>query len=150
MIVFKFISFDVPGAFLQAKFDEDKMLLLKLRGDAVVDVMCQVNPTHNKNERYGNEKKVLYLKIIRAIYGCIESALAWYNMFTDTLARLGFSINPYDKCIANKIINGNQCTISWHVDDCLVSHNDQKVLDDMAQIMIKEIWTFREVNIISF
>ena len=93
----KFISFDLPGAFLQAKFDEDKMLLLKLRGDAVVDVMCQVNPMHNQNGRYEDGKKVLYLKIIRAIYGCIESALEWDNLFTDTLARLGFIIKPYDK-----------------------------------------------------
>ena len=133
-----FISFDVPGAFLQAKFDDDKMLLLKLRGDVIVDTMCEVNPDHKQNVRYEKGKKVLYMRVIRAIYGCIESALAWYTLFTETLERLGFNINPYDRCIANKIINGHQCTISWHVDDCLASHKEKKVLDDLALIMIRE------------
>ena len=134
----KFISFDVPGAFLQAEFDEDKMLLLKLRGDVIVNSMCSVNPAHEKNVRYENGKKVLYMKIIRALYGCIESALAWYNLFTETLQGLGFTLNPYDKCVANKDVNGQQLTISWHVDDCMASHKEQKVLDDLAQIMTRE------------
>ena len=54
-----FISFDVPGAFLQAKFDDDKMLLLKLRGDVIVSTMCEVNPNYKKNVKYENGKKVL-------------------------------------------------------------------------------------------
>jgi hypothetical protein len=35
-----------------------------------------------------------------------------------------FTINPYDPCIANATINGNQMTITWHVDDLKVSHVD--------------------------
>ena len=34
-----FISFDMPGAFVQAKFDDDKMLLLKFRGYVIVATM---------------------------------------------------------------------------------------------------------------
>ena len=62
-------------------------------------------------------RKILYLKIIRALYGCIEAALAWYNLFTTILKDDGFDLNPYDKCVANKIIDGKQCTVAWHVDD---------------------------------
>ena len=40
-------------------------------------------------------------------------------------------INPYEKCIANKIINGNQCTIGWYVDDNKISHKKTKVVNDM-------------------
>ena len=36
----------------------------------------------------------------------------------------GFETNPYDWCVANKDINGSQCTIVWHVDDLKVSHKD--------------------------
>ena len=28
-------------------------------------------------------------------------------------------------------------TISWHVDDCFVSHEDQKVQDDFTEDIIK-------------
>ena len=81
---------------------------------------------------------MIYVKVIRAIYECIESALQWYKLFTETLVGQGFVLNPYDKCIANKIVNGKQMTISWHVDDCIVSHVDQKELDDFAEDMIRE------------
>ena len=25
------------------------------------------------------------------------------------------SLNPYDPCVASKVINGKQCTIAWYV-----------------------------------
>ena len=43
----------------------------------------------------------------------------------------GFVLNPYDACVANKEINGSQCTIIWHVDDLKISHNDPKVVDSV-------------------
>ena len=70
----KFISFDVPGAFLQADMVKDSTVLLKLRGQ-FAKMMCEVNPKYAKYLRYENGKPVLYLKVLRAIYGCIESAL---------------------------------------------------------------------------
>mmetsp|Transcript_11002 Transcript_11002/g.16107 ORF Transcript_11002/g.16107 Transcript_11002/m.16107 type:complete len:120 (+) Transcript_11002:2299-2658(+) len=106
----KFISFDVPGAFLQAEMAEDKLVLLKLKGQ-FVDMMCDINPEFKPHIRYeptrnGKKIKVLHMKVIRVIYGCIEAVLQWYIMFTGTLKKLGYKLNPYDKCVANKIING--------------------------------------------
>ena len=74
----KHISFDVPGAFLQAPSPDDKMLL-KLKG-RFVDLMCKVNPAHKANVLYevtksGKHQKVLYMKVVRTLYGCIEAAL---------------------------------------------------------------------------
>ena len=43
----------------------------------------------------------------------------------------GFKINPYDWCVANKMINGKQCTIGWHVDDLKISHIDSQVVDNI-------------------
>ena len=120
----KVSTFDVPGAFLQAPMPEDKKVLLKLKGE-FVDIMCRVNPEHEPNVQYEKNVKVLYMRVERAIYGCIESALMWYNMFTEILEKMGFELNPYDKCVANKMVNGKQCTIVWYVDDVKVSHMEQ-------------------------
>jgi hypothetical protein len=38
----------------------------------------------------------------------------------------GFALNPYDLCVANKVINGKQFTVVWHVDDIKMSHADEK------------------------
>ena len=78
-----------------------------------------------------NGIKVLYLQLVKALYGCIKSALLWYECFTSCLMDLGFELNPHDPCVANKLINGKQCTIVWYVDDCKISHIDSKVVDDI-------------------
>ena len=50
---------------------------------------------------------------------------------------MGFKLNAYDKCIANRTDeDGNQCTIAWHVDDCIATHIDQRVLDELGEKMI--------------
>ena len=107
---------------------------MKLRGN-FVDIMCKVNPEYFKNVVYENGKKVLYMQILQAIYGCIESALMWYKLYAETLEKEGFVINPYDRCVANKIINGKQCTIVWYVDDNKVSHEDPNVVDEVIELM---------------
>ena len=69
-------TFDIPGAYLHAKMPADKNVILKLRGH-FVDIMCDINGEYRQYVRYEQGKNVLYLKVLRAIYGCIESALQW-------------------------------------------------------------------------
>ena len=66
--------------------------------------MCQVKPEYEKHVRYENGRKVLYLLVIREIYGCIKSILLWYNLFLTPLEVLGFEINP---CDDNKLSHKN-------------------------------------------
>jgi len=44
---------------------------------------------------------------------------------------MGFELNPYDLCVANKTINDKQCTIVWHVDDNKISHVNADVVEDV-------------------
>ncbi len=53
---------------------------------------------------------------------------------------MGFEINPYNPCVANKkMINGTQMTPRWHVDDLMISHVSQ---DEIMKIVqgIKDIY----------
>ena len=123
---------DVPGAYLHAEMPPEKRVLLRLVGK-FVDIMCQVNPEYLKYVRYENGKKVLYLRVLRALYGCLESALLWYNLYSTTLVKMGFTLNPYDLCVANKNINGSQCTIAFYVDDNKISHKDPAVVKQVIK-----------------
>ena len=125
--------FDVPGAYLHADIPDDKFVLLKFEGDYFVDIMCEVNPEYKEDVRYENGKKVLYVQILKALYGMIESALLWYTLYTDVLQKEGFVINPYDKCVANKMIDDKQCTIAWYVDDNILSHINPAAVDDVLK-----------------
>ena len=74
---------------------------------------------------------MLCIEILQAIYRCIESSLRWHELHSDTLMKEGFKINPHDKCVANKIINGKQCSIVWHIDDNKASHVGNKLVAEV-------------------
>ena len=79
--------------------------------------MYQVNLEYYQHLRYENGEKVFYILVSREICGCVESALLWYNIFSAIIEGLGFEINPYDKFVANKVIEGTICTIAWYVNE---------------------------------
>jgi hypothetical protein len=41
---------------------------------------------------------------------------------------MGFELNPYDTCVAKKMVDEKQCTIAWYLDDNKISHADPKVV----------------------
>jgi hypothetical protein len=106
--------------------------LLKMEGESV-DIMCDVCSDYEKFMCYENGKKVLYLELLKALYGCVQSALLWYELFSSTLQGMGFKLNPYDACVASKVIDGKQCTIVWHVDDTKILHEDSKTVSHVIQ-----------------
>ena len=126
--------FGAPGAYLNAYMPEDNFLLIKF-DSKFVDIMCEVNLELVEDVRFERGKKVIYLKTKKALYGCIESTLLWYNLFLNKLTELGFKLNPYDRYVSNKIIDGHQCTIVWYVDDVEVSHKNKSVVSNIIKYM---------------
>lgn len=111
---------DVAGAYLKAHMDD--FVVMKFVGTSV-RILCELNPSHEQNVVFENGVEVLYARLIKALYGCVKSALLLYKLFTGTLKKMvGFVLNPYNLCVANCMINGTQCTICWYVDDMKISH----------------------------
>ena len=44
-------------------------------------------------------------------------------------------VNLYDRCIANRTIDGKQCTIAWYVDNNKVSHVDEQVNPRIIEVI---------------
>ena len=76
--------FDVPVAYFNAYIPDDKDVKIKLEGE-FVGIICDVNPDQIPNIRYENGNKVLYLSILKALYGCIELDLLWCELYVDTV-----------------------------------------------------------------
>jgi len=72
---------------------------------------------------------MLYVKLKKALYRTLQDALLFWRLFIDTLIEWGFRLNEYEKCVVNKTINGQLCTIIWHVDDLKISHVEKKVVE---------------------
>ena len=119
---------DIAGAYLKAYMKD--FTIMKFTGTSV-DILCSMKPEYKDYITIESGVKVLYVRLVKAIYGCVQSALLWYKMFYSYLKQLGFKLNPYDPCVANKVINGKQCTIAWYVDDTKISHVDDAVVSEI-------------------
>jgi len=104
--------------------------MLKFTGESV-DILCKMNLKYEKYVITESGRK--YVQLLKALYGCVVSALLWYELFLGYLTEMGFEISPYDSCIANKIIDKKQCTIAWYVDDMKISHANQDVFTQIIQ-----------------
>ena len=49
---------------------------------------------------------MLYVKVIKSIYGLLKSALLFNKKVVKDMEDYGLKTNPYDPCVANAIING--------------------------------------------
>jgi hypothetical protein len=115
---------DIPNAFIQTDLNEDKdghRTIMKIRG-VLVDILCEMDDNYTQYVTYEGKQKVLYVHIIKALYGLLASAMLFYKKLVGDLIGIGFKLNQYDPCVANKMVNGHQLTVSWHVDDLKVSH----------------------------
>jgi hypothetical protein len=113
----------MPGAFLAVDMDKEVCMRLRVR---LAELMVKTAPNiYRKYVSIGPDNKpLIYVKIQKALYGCLRSALLFYLKLITDLTSDGFKINPYDHCVANKIVNGNQFTITWHMDDLKLYHMD--------------------------
>ena len=133
----KFCVIDVPNAFITTEY-EGELVVMKIVGE-LVDILESMDPAIYKPfVRHERGKKVLYVKIMKALYGMLKSALLFYQKLRKDLEEYGFKVNPYDPCVANMTINGNQMTVSWHVDDLMVSTVCQKDMHDFIRWMKKK------------
>jgi hypothetical protein len=79
-----------------------------------------------------NGKDVMYMRLANALYGTLQAALLFWKDLTGYLVEeLRFVLNQYDNCMANKVIDGKQCTILWHADNLKIAHIKQEVLEDL-------------------
>ena len=69
----------------------------------------------------------------------MKSALLFYKKLIKELKEMGFEINPYDPCVANKLVSGKQMTVRWHVDDLMISHIDKSKILKFVRC-IKDIY----------
>ena len=76
-----------------------------------------------------------------SLYGIVQADLLWYRTFVKYLKAGGFEINKYDQCIANKVVNGKQCTVCWHVDDTKISHADKNIVSAVIKNIENEFDT---------
>ena len=131
---------DIPNAFIQTKIEDEKdMAIIRIRG-VLVDMLLEIAPDFYGPYVTTDKKgiKQLIVQCLNALYGTMTASLLYYCKFAKTLKRNGFEINPYDPCVANRMVDGKQQTVCWHVDDCKISHKDSKANDEFIEVLREE------------
>lgn len=95
--------------------------------------MLKINPLWGDFSVFEEKSK------IPTIYSdAMKAANLFYNILCRVLVdELGFKMNLYDRCVANKTINKRKCTIVLHVDDVKISHIDEKVVTKIIEELDK-------------
>jgi hypothetical protein len=121
---------DISGAYLNADM-KSAGVFIEL-DEVLSDILVSIDPSYSKFIRK-NGKMVVELK--KALYGCIESAKLWYDLLSQTLIRDGYTMNPLDKCVFNKTIDGVQITVVIYVDDLFMASVSDFLLDKLVDLL---------------
>ena len=113
---------DLPNFFKQTPQPDDDKVVIHLRGRLAELMVLIASELYTPFVILENGKKVLYVQLLNALYGTLKAALLSYMKLRKDLEEDGFIINPYDMCVAKKLVDGKQMTVVWYVDDLKLSH----------------------------
>lgn len=97
----------------------------------MVKMICDINPEYKQHVAYthNGRQQHLYAKVKKTVYGTLMGAIPFYNKLSNQLEEWDFEKNPYDECTFNKIVDGEQLSIQYHVDNYICSCKHKYVLD---------------------
>jgi hypothetical protein len=134
------ITANIPNAFVQMDMtnkSNNEKTIMKIRG-TLVDMLVDINPMiYHDYVLYKGKNKILYVEMKKVLYGVLQSSLLYYKKFRKDLEGIGFVVNPYDPCVANRIINGSQHTVTWHVDNLKSSYKNLRINDEFLEWLKK-------------
>jgi len=67
---------------------------------------------------------------MNALYSSMIALVLFYKKLVTSLKENGFELNPYDPCVANKMVEDKVLIICFHMDDCKISHESNPVVEN--------------------
>ena len=128
------VTLDIPNAFVQTPVPpSNEKVIMKITG-LLVGYLVNLFPSKYKDYVITqNQSKILYIVMKKPLYGVMLSSLLFYKHFRMDLESVGFEVNPYDICVANRVVNGHQQTVTWHVDDVKISHISKQANEEFIK-----------------
>jgi hypothetical protein len=108
---------------------DNETIHVRLTGK-MVELLLEID--HELYESYLVRERgemVMYVELL--LYGTMRAARLFWERLSKQLVDWGFTPNPYDSCVVNKMVDGKQLTVAWHVDDLKILHVSAKVVDDL-------------------
>lgn len=137
---------DIGTAYLNASIHDEsggppKRRIVMSFDKTMTSLIVKLLPEQKK---FVSSNGTMLVELKSALYGCVESALRWYQTVSSFLLSKGYTRNPYDQCVFNRTKNGKQLTICLYVDDLLVTCEDESMIDEALQEIKDE---YEELNV---
>ena len=84
------LTADIPNAFVQTEIDKNNKnkIIMKIRGE-LVNILTELEPsTYEKYVSQENNSPILYVRMVKVLYGMLTSALLFYKHFKRILRKL--------------------------------------------------------------
>jgi hypothetical protein len=124
-------TMDIEGAYLHADMKTNVVMRME---NILAQILSKLDQSF---ESYRTKSGAIYVRLDKALYGCVESAKLFYEHLSTTLYSLGYKSNTYDSCTFNNFYLNFQVTVLVHVDDLLVSCQNIEALRQLHQDLVK-------------
>jgi hypothetical protein len=124
------VTVDIGGAFLNADMEPTGVKVHMRLDKIMTSMLVQIDKSYSP---FVMPDGCMIVQLDKALYGCVEAASLWYKNLRSKLVAWGFTENPYDLCVFNKVgRDGKQITVALHVDDLLVTCENLKTIDSFG------------------
>ena len=126
---------DVGNAFLHSKIDGE--IYIKLDTYTSKILTTNIAPQF---KNHMNAKGHLYCKLLKGLYGLVQSPALWIKCLTNALVQFGFVRSKGDDCVFNKgnIDSSTHMMLVIHIDDIFIMSKKKVDIDEFKKFMIKK------------
>jgi len=93
----------------------------------IADISCDRDASF---QPFMHENGRVLVKLLKAQYGCVESAKLWYNHILKVITDFGFLVNPFDQCVFQKQVGEKWTYITLYVDDLMIVSDEKESVDE--------------------
>ena len=98
----------------------------------VTELLCDIDPN---NRQFVRPNGKIYVRLKKALYGCVQSAVLLYKDLKSTLVTMGFTENIYDVCSFTRLRGQSVDRILVYVDDLFITADAEPVLDEIDRTL---------------
>jgi hypothetical protein len=126
-------TIDIGGAFLNADITKTGIKVFVRLDKVMTGFLLKLDSSYAE---FLNNDGTCVVELDKALYGTIEAAKLWYDLIKSKFIADGFVQNEYDECVMNKIASGGkQITVVFHVDDLLITCEDDSAIDEFSAML---------------
>ncbi len=132
---------DIKGAFVQTPMTGPP-IYMKI-GKNIVKYVVEIFPEYAK---YVTKEGILYTRMMKAMYGCVQASRLWYEHLTKVLKEAGYKAVGMDECVWRRVNGKETYVIVVYVDDLLIFAT-KKEIANLKEVFIKNFqWITMEVS----